>query len=355
MLFFGQFWPPSHKVSHRPEPCRHSYPSMEIKVKIAEVSFCTTCIYHCPKISVIGSTSILQSRSAKIDIVDVPWTRVVYGLDRLVGQIDVIICNGNFKHLDLKIWTLQCSICWWFNLPSDASQPPKFSLTPTGLVKNSQKYIADPTLVLPQIEYWNFVVYTYSHTQEIHAMHNPLNYRSESVFRFSRKARRERTCWFISGRINFCRSISRPIVETENLKVNPTLLAAIGAWSRYSACWIWGLVRLPRPPHSALSTEDFLRNSDVVLEWNIHLTGRFYDTMGWNQGSRQLRAVPLDFLGPQILYTSDVFKLITKRGFRIHGYAVRQIRPLLRFRYSILGRFDQLLWNVQSWMNSNDC
>ena len=30
---------------------------------------------------------------------------------------------------------------------------PKFSLTPTILVKNSQKYIADPPLVLPQIEY----------------------------------------------------------------------------------------------------------------------------------------------------------------------------------------------------------
>ena len=37
--------------------------------------------------------------------------------------------------------------------PSGASQTPKFSLTPTGLVKNSQKYIADPPLVLPQIEY----------------------------------------------------------------------------------------------------------------------------------------------------------------------------------------------------------
>ena len=32
---------------------------------------------------------------------------------------------------------------------------PKFSLTPTVLVKNSQKYIADPPLVLPQIEYCN--------------------------------------------------------------------------------------------------------------------------------------------------------------------------------------------------------
>ena len=49
----------------------------------------------------------------------------------------------------------QCSICrgvGGFNPPSGASQLPKFSLTPTGLVKKSQKYIADP-LVLPQIEY----------------------------------------------------------------------------------------------------------------------------------------------------------------------------------------------------------
>ena len=29
-------------------------------------------------------------------------------------------------------------------LPSVASQPSKFLFTPTGLVKNSQKYIADP-------------------------------------------------------------------------------------------------------------------------------------------------------------------------------------------------------------------
>ena len=51
----------------------------------------------------------------------------------------------------------RCSICRGVGgltpLPSGASQPPKFLLTPTGLVKNTLKYIADPLLVLPQIEY----------------------------------------------------------------------------------------------------------------------------------------------------------------------------------------------------------
>ena len=36
------------------------------------------------------------------------------------------------------------------NFPSGAFQPPKFSSTPTGSVKHSQKYIVDPPLVLPQ-------------------------------------------------------------------------------------------------------------------------------------------------------------------------------------------------------------
>ena len=31
---------------------------------------------------------------------------------------------------------------------------PKFVLTPEKIVKKSQKYIADPPLVLPQIVYW---------------------------------------------------------------------------------------------------------------------------------------------------------------------------------------------------------
>ena len=39
--------------------------------------------------------------------------------------------------------------------PPPPNPTPKFSLTPTILVKNSQKYIADPPPSgLPQIEYW---------------------------------------------------------------------------------------------------------------------------------------------------------------------------------------------------------
>ena len=51
----------------------------------------------------------------------------------------------------------QCSICWGLGVqppsPSGASQPPSFRWSPIGLVKKRQKYIADPLLVLPQIEY----------------------------------------------------------------------------------------------------------------------------------------------------------------------------------------------------------
>ena len=56
----------------------------------------------------------------------------------------------------LLSWQLgwQAVLYLWGVTPSGASQPPKFSLTPTGLVKKHQKYIADPPLVLPpQIEY----------------------------------------------------------------------------------------------------------------------------------------------------------------------------------------------------------
>ena len=40
----------------------------------------------------------------------------------------------------------------WGNPPS-ASQPPKFSWIPTGLVKNSKKIHCWPSPILPQIEY----------------------------------------------------------------------------------------------------------------------------------------------------------------------------------------------------------
>ena len=44
-----------------------------------------------------------------------------------------------------------------FNPSSGASQAPKFVLTPEKIVKISQKYIADPPLVFPQIEYCTLV------------------------------------------------------------------------------------------------------------------------------------------------------------------------------------------------------
>ena len=42
--------------------------------------------------------------------------------------------------------------------------PPKLTLNPTDLVKKSQKYIADPPLVLPQIDYWSHVMKVVSDT-----------------------------------------------------------------------------------------------------------------------------------------------------------------------------------------------
>ena len=55
--------------------------------------------------------------------------------------------------LNIKLAKLQCSIClrgWlggWTPQPPGASQPPKFSL----------KYIADPHMGFPQIEYCQVV------------------------------------------------------------------------------------------------------------------------------------------------------------------------------------------------------
>ena len=50
------------------------------------------------------------------------------------------------KFVKICLWNGQCSIFREVGglTPSGASQPPSFHWSPTGLVKNSQKYITDP-------------------------------------------------------------------------------------------------------------------------------------------------------------------------------------------------------------------
>ena len=102
--------------------------------------------------------------------------------------------------------------------------------------------------------------------------------------------------------------------------------------------------------------------TEVVLEWiTSYLTGRSqyvrYNGLKSMVASVACGVPQGSVLGPlyYILYTSDVFKIITQHGFRIHGYAddlqiydhcsVSDI-PILEARFTSC--FD----SVQSWMNS---
>ena len=66
------------------------------------------------------------------------------------------IYTGTRKHSDhLFILVLDLSGGWRSSsLPLWYLSTPKFSLTPTALIKKRQKYIADLPPVIPQIEYW---------------------------------------------------------------------------------------------------------------------------------------------------------------------------------------------------------
>ena len=103
--------------------------------------------------------------------------------------------------------------------------------------------------------------------------------------------------------------------------------------------------------------------TDVVLEWIAsYLTGRSqyvrYNGMKSRVASIACGVPQGSVLGPlyYILYTSDVFKLITQRGFRIHGYAddLQIYDHCSVSDISILeARFTSCFDSVQSWMNSN--
>ena len=77
---------------------------------------------------------------------------------------------------------------------------------------------------------------------------------------------------------------------------------------------------------------------EVALEWiTSYLTGRSqyvrYNGLKFRIALIACGVPQGSVLGPlyYILYISDVFELITQRGFRIHGYADDHV--LLRFRY----------------------
>ena len=62
----------------------------------------------------------------------------------------MVSIGENGRHIETRY--CQCSICRGDGGLTGASQSPQFSLTPTGLAKNTLTYIVDPPLVLPQIE-----------------------------------------------------------------------------------------------------------------------------------------------------------------------------------------------------------
>ena len=91
------------------------------------------------------------------------WSRLLMELSMQL-TVDLI----NYVRGSSRIRQARCHIMGWENIlvpyravldllggltPSGASQPPIVFIDPQKIVKNSQKYIADPPLVLPHIEY----------------------------------------------------------------------------------------------------------------------------------------------------------------------------------------------------------
>ena len=88
-----------------------------------------------------------------VQLIKLCWT----GASILVGLWDMQARTGPAGHRDIpggyKKYINSARFVGGWVYPLWCLSTAKFSLTPTGLVKNTLKYIADPPVVLRQIEY----------------------------------------------------------------------------------------------------------------------------------------------------------------------------------------------------------